>query len=310
MKRLLVQWGSKFGEAEATPIKGGVWRLQLGPEVYILKHRTNRTSVWAEYDLLAWLVANNQPISQLLCTTAQTPWAEYDGGIYVLYRFLQGTPGDQIPGLAEDYAREIGSGLARLHSDLAKYPWELEFSRFNVFQDVAGYAWPTVQGYLGIHFRHRLQEIEQEIGRNLVVPYEALPRQLIHRDFHPGNLIFQEGRLVGILDFERVRIAVRLFDLCYCCTAQLAANFKNPRRREAWPRFVQALLEGYRAVQPLSKTEAFVFLYVVYLIQFLFIAYQLDSGNKGLADLNIAMLFWIKDQHEFLEPLIEKAVQG
>ena len=47
---------------------GIVWRVQLGDDVYILKRRTDRASVWAEYDLMSWLKEQGQPVSVLLYT--------------------------------------------------------------------------------------------------------------------------------------------------------------------------------------------------------------------------------------------------
>lgn len=308
MRNLLEHWGPEFGEAEVAPLVDGVWRCQLGSETFILKHRTNRTRVWEEYDLLKWLVDNGQPASLLLCTEEGVPWAEFEGAIYVLYPYLEGTPGNQLAPFSESQAEEMGSALARLHGALAAYGASEAFPSFDLFHEVAGYAWPTVQGYSTMKFHHRLHDLEQAISRQLVNPYEALPRQLIHRDFHPGNLIFGHGQLAGILDFDRVRMGIRLFDLCYLSTAVLSDGFSDPKGRKDWSGFVQALINGYKSVQPLQKTEAYAFLYIIYLIQFLFVAYHLDAGNTDLADLNIAMLLWINDQHDYLESLIEKAV--
>lgn len=307
MKHILEQWDLKLMEADITPIQGGVWQIRLGEELYVLKHRSNRTRVLEEYALMSRLIALGQPISQLLYTKKDVPWAEYEGAIYVLYPYVEGMAGDQLDLWNESAAKKMGASLARLHSDLASYEAPESFPSFDLFQEVSSYAWPIVQGYLAKDFRYRLQELEQEISRHLVNPYEALPRQLIHRDFHPGNLIFKEGELAAILDFNLVRLGIRLFDLCYLCTAVLSSSFSDLRKREMWPSFVQAFVFGYSQVQPLTKTEGYSFLYVTYLIQILFIAYFLDAGNSELADLNIALLFWIKDQHEYLEPLIEKA---
>lgn len=310
MKQLLQCWGPEFKEAQAIPLRGGVWRVACGPGEYVLKHRSNRTRVWEEYDLMGWLVAHKLPVSQLKYTTAGTPWAEYNGRFYVLYPYLPGTSGDQLEILTVPYGLEIGRGLAQLHLNLADYRSVQLFPKFNLFQEVASFAWPTIRGYMGSRFRHSLQDIERGISSNLVNPYQTLPRQLIHRDFHPGNLIFQAGSLVGILDFDRVRVGIRLFDLCYLTTGALSLIFENVRLRENWAGFVQALISGYSSVQPLSHAEGFSFLYIVYLIQFLFAAYHLDTGNTDLTDRNIAMLLWLNEQHEFLKPLIEKSAAG
>jgi Ser/Thr protein kinase RdoA (MazF antagonist) len=310
VKNVLGQWGQEFVEAKLAPLVDGVWRCELDRDIYILKRRTNRTRVWEEYDLLQWLKDSGQPISLLLRTQEGVPWAEAPGGFYILYPYLQGTPGNELGVFSGEHAGEMGRGLARLHQALAAYQASDVFPGFDLFHDVASYAWKTVRGYSGMKFHHRLHHLQADISEQLVNPYEALPRQLIHRDFHPGNLIFVQGQLGGILDFDRVRIGIRLFDLCYLSTAVLSSGFSDPRKREDWVDFVQALLEAYGTVQPLEKTEGHAFLYIIYLIQLLFTAYHLDNGNSTLADLNLAMLFWIYDQHDYLRPRLEKSAAG
>lgn len=310
MKDLLGQWNLQSEAATITTVVSGVCRVELDQDVYILKHRPNRTRVWEEYDLLNWLAKLEQPISQLLYTQEGVPWAEHEGSIYVLYPYLEGTSGDALDTFDEARGKSIGEGLARLHQALAAYDGSEAFPVFDLFGEVASYAWPAVQGYSAEKFRHRLQSVEQAISRELVNPYEVLPRQLIHRDFHPGNLIFRSTELAGILDFDRVRIGIRLFDLCYLATSVLSLNFSDPAKREGWFGFVKALIGGYISVTPLTKTEGHAFLYIIYLIQFLFTAYQLDSGNTDLADFNIAMLLWINDQHDYFEALIIKLLVG
>lgn len=309
MRHLLKQWGSEFACAQVTALRGGVWQVELAEKMYILKHRSNRTRVWAEYDLMNWLILHKQPISQLIHTKEQVPWAEYENRMYVLYPYLAGTSGDELV-LDNAYAWKIGAGIASLHVDLATYEAAENFPVFDVFKEVASFAWPTVQGYLGGKFRNRLHDLEQGMSRNFINPYESLPRQLIHRDLHPGNLIFNDGNLMGILDFDRVRIGVRLFDLCYFASAVLSQDFATSQNKTGWFSFVQALIDGYISVQPLTPAEGISFLYIVYLIQILFVAHHLDEGNTKLADLDLAMLLWINDQHDFLEPLITKAVAG
>lgn len=309
MKELLTKWGPQFEQAEVSPLGDAVWRVQLGRENYVLKHRATRTRVWEEYNLLNWLTKNGQPISPLLHTEGDVPWAEYQGGIYVLYRFVDGTPGSELDLYDEDLATEVGSALARLHRELASYEGSEAFPSFDLFQEVAGFAWPEVQAYAAVKFRQRLHDLRQTLEEQLNT-YEVLPRQLIHRDFHPGNIVFGQGKLVGILDFDRVRIGVRLFDLCYLATAVLSSGFSDPKRRAEWPGFVQALVKGYQSVQPLTRTESCAFLHIIYLIQLLFIGHFLDNGSNGLADLNLAMLLWINDQHDFLQTLVEKSAAG
>lgn len=308
MKELLAKWGSKFGRADTQPLVDGVWRCCLGDEAYILKRRSNRTRALEEYDLLKWLSEHDQPVSLLLHTKEGVPWAEYQGSFFVLYPYLPGIPGDTLVTRSHSWASEAGSTLARLHRCLADYDAHTGFPGFDLFHEVSTYAWPVAQSYSSEKLHHRLHELGQTISEQLVNPYEALPRQLIHRDFHPGNLVFRDEEVAGILDFDRVRIGIRVFDLCYLATSVLSSTFSDLGRREEWPSFVQELIRGYAREMPLGKTEGHVFLYITYLIQLLFVAYHLDAGDTKRADVDLAILFWLYDQQEYLQPLIDKTV--
>jgi homoserine kinase type II len=52
--------------------------------------------------------------------------------------------------------------------------------------------------------------------------YNELPQLAIHSDYHPGNLKFRKGSVVGLFDFDWSKIDVRCFDVAlamtYACT--------------------------------------------------------------------------------------------
>ena len=43
--------------------------------------------------------------------------------------------------------------------------------------------------------------------------YNRMPRLAIHGDYHPGNLIFRDGHVSGLLDFDWAHMDVRCFDV-------------------------------------------------------------------------------------------------
>ena len=53
--------------------------------------------------------------------------------------------------------------------------------------------------------------------------YTMMPHVVIHGDYHPGNLKFQDGKVVGVFDFDWAKIDARCFDVClavnYFCTS-------------------------------------------------------------------------------------------
>lgn len=53
--------------------------------------------------------------------------------------------------------------------------------------------------------------------------YNAMPRLVVHGDYHPGNLKFKDGKVAGVFDFGWSKIDARCFDvglaILYFCTS-------------------------------------------------------------------------------------------
>lgn len=65
--------------------------------------------------------------------------------------------------------------------------------------------------------------------------YEDLPKHMIHRDFHPGNVLFKDDRLSGIVDFELTVKGIRIFDPCYLATSILVSCIDDKKKLDQWP---------------------------------------------------------------------------
>jgi Ser/Thr protein kinase RdoA (MazF antagonist) len=106
-----------------------------------------------------------------------------------------------------------------------------------------------------------LRTIEVADARRLGVPLRpnrrgcsGLPVQVIHRDFHAGNVLFSGGHVSGYLDFDHVEIGPRVLDLCYAATSLLALMLTG-HSAPSWPARWRALVEGYVAIVDLSALE-------------------------------------------------------
>jgi len=71
------------------------------------------------------------------------------------------------------------------------------------------------------HLKNILGLIEN--SRVTVADASHMPLCAIHCDFHPGNLKYENNRVVGIFDFDWSKIDLRLFDVCmavdYFCSS-------------------------------------------------------------------------------------------
>ena len=65
-------------------------------------------------------------------------------------------------------------------------------------------------------FRHRSWLVDRAAALADVLSrpiYDALPHLAVHGDFHPGNLKFRDGRVVGLFDFDWAKVDARCFDV-------------------------------------------------------------------------------------------------
>lgn len=72
--------------------------------------------------------------------------------------------------------------------------------------------------------------------------------QLIHRDFHAGNVLFDAGSVSGYLDFDHLEIGPRLIDPVYASGSLLARLLEAAPDRAVtiWLRLWQQLVAGWR----------------------------------------------------------------
>lgn len=86
----------------------------------------------------------------------------------------------------------------------------------------------------------------------LAGPYRALPRQMAHCDFGPGNALIDDGRVVAVLDFEFAQPEVRAIDVA----APLVHVMRLWERETAAALTMAAVFcRGFRRAATLSDAE-------------------------------------------------------
>ncbi len=66
------------------------------------------------------------------------------------------------------------------------------------------------------YYTYKLKEIFSVIDVNNISKEDVaqMVRCPIHCDYHPGNLKFEDGKVVGLFDFDWAKLDLRLFDVC------------------------------------------------------------------------------------------------
>lgn len=134
----------------------------------------------------------------------------------------------------------------------------------------------------------------EEYIRDFGTIYEKLPKQLIHRDPNPCNILFSGGEVNGFIDFDLSERNVRLWDPCYCATGILSEQRDAKNAYDKFPEILENILRGYDSLNPLTVEEKRAVYYVVCSIQMICVAY-FESINeyKDLAKINREMLQYV-----------------
>ncbi len=295
LKAVLQHWQldlplADIQDLDRTKTSSHVW--QVGPD-YILK-------AGAKAELL-----RNLAVAQALQNqgfSAAVPLAGQDGRIFFEDRLffslsprLKGQPLAAPARLDTSMASKYGLALGRLHlalqeAQLAKLPDENALDK-SIRQALASQA-PSFWGLTG------------NLKNSLLAQLDQLPRQLIHRDPNPGNILFNNHEVSGFIDFDLSQVYTRLWDPCYLATAIFSEA--DDGAYSVWPDLLASILAGYAKVNSFSRAEKEAVFSVVLSIQLVCLAYFTSQPDQQeLARKNSQIMQYILAE----EAAIKRVVQ-
>lgn len=294
---VLAQWGLT-GELEIEEeYEGHVWTVN---EDYILKMTQSGEEIKNNLLVASLLSEVGIAAQKVVETVSKERYVQVNEDYYVLLTKLKGhVLVDYYEGDYVSRAFYLGQCLASLHEKLKQIEVNYELWDNKMEDELSGWVKEEILHYLN-HCSLPQQQQEQfkliksKFEMNFHELYVRLPRQVIHRDFHGGNLIFQDERLVGYIDFDLSQINARLFDVCYLCTAALVGVFNEPEKRDKWFHFLQAVIKGYESQTSLTSEEHQSVKYMMIAIELIMIAYFAKAGNQEVANANVQMVNWIE----------------
>lgn len=230
---------------------------------YVLKvaHPSDTVElVSMQSDAMAWVARQGLPVPGVIASAGGTRHPVAYGRIVRLLDWVPGTPG-MLP-------REGGEALARLAVALSDFDAPAAHRTF---------AWDVRQLNLLVAER-RPAFTDVVFERMDALAVDALPRQVIHHDFHPGNVLVDESSIVGILDFGDMLYGARVADVAVSLAYLL---------REQGDPWVDArsFLAGYESVTPLEEREhaAIPTLVAARLVQRIIIPSLLEPDRADIA---------------------------
>jgi len=219
-----------------------------------------------------------------------------DGAEYVRegeqYFFLtRRLVGKQMTANTLEKARFVGEIIGKL--DLALQDAELCLNDGNMSEQVICKALPKVKELLELS-----ESFVKKFSDEFAVLYKQLPRQIIHRDPNPGNIICSENDY-GFLDFELSQREVRIFDPCYAATAVLSEHFEM--LKEQWIPLYQNMMLGYDSTACLTAEEQRAIPYVIIANQLICTAWFAGIEKYAhIFEVNKKMTKWLIERFEEL----------
>jgi Ser/Thr protein kinase RdoA (MazF antagonist) len=193
-----------FGVRMTAPLGGRLnlhWLVESRSEQRVLRRwAASRESVDYEVRLVALLAARGWPVAPVV----EGP-VEMAGHFWSLARFLPGHPAALHGPAVEQRAR--GRLLAQLHADLIALDLPKQRPGWRRCEEVLTDL--VLDDILNLNERTQEEEVrilrwhlERARERVAGIPLGSRPGMVIHADFTHWNLLFDQGRLSGLLDFE------------------------------------------------------------------------------------------------------------
>jgi len=209
------------------------------------------------------LAAESFPVTCLLAARNENSTVlQLDHHIYELFKFVTGTRYDG----SKEATIDAGRKLAEFHRHLSNFAYESALGGLKgCFHDSS-----TVRRHLktlGSDRSNRNKKLRATAEALMTLynessvsvnesGFDSWTHQVVHGDWHPGNMLFSKQKLAAVLDFDSVRIAPPLTDLA---NGMLQFSIIGGRPNPAdWPDFFDQdklvqFLSGYREVIKLNK---------------------------------------------------------
>jgi len=225
---------------------------------FLLKRKNKRKNILARiafaHAVQTHLLKNGFPVSTLVAIPGQDETVlELNKYVYECFKFVTGVRYD---GSAEATA-DVGRQLANFHRQLTGFIWAGELpkgsfhgsSRVRKCLKTARSKKGAAETGLSAIAESLMTLYNESSVRVNSLGFDSWAEQLVHGDWHPGNMLFSGSKLIAVLDFDSVRIAPPITDLA---NGMLQFSIVGGRPNPAdWPAYFDqdkmiGFIRGYR----------------------------------------------------------------
>ncbi|QOV90323.1 phosphotransferase [Humisphaera borealis] len=215
------------------------------------------------HSLQLYLASKQFPLPHLIGTKKDNnSMLQWRNGVYELFEYIPGQPYPQTLEATFDSGRVL-SLYHKLLMDF-RSEWQPVGGSYHaapsveqglraipqVIRDTGTDIGPLVQ-YLLDSYRHAAQQVES-------FGLSTWPKQIVHADWHPGNMLFRDNHVVAVIDYDSSRLLPRIID---AANGGLQFSILGGDEDVAkWPEYLdesrfKRFFRGYDEVSLMSEAE-------------------------------------------------------
>ena len=283
---ILVNWDIK--NAEVKQIYDSAW--QVGDE-YVLKVYDNPTRLERNIKIITILYDLGIPVGRLIANKNNAIYSKDEHNYYILTEKLKGSNIVSTREL-DKLSNKMGKIIADLHNAFLQCEKQDDFWEKSLLSEMKGWIRDTFSKNEWVMVDKSLYD---DTLLNLEKLYGTLPVQLIHRDVHFGNFLFDKGNFSGYIDFDLSQRNIRIFDLCYFVLGLLSEEETIVITEEKWFDILKNVFRGYDEVNKLLPQEIQAVPYVMKSIELLFAAWFLKQDDMKCSENAVKIFNFIND---------------
>ncbi len=225
------------------------------------------------HDVQTHLVNKNFPLASLVPTRSENNTIlNLDNHVYEFFKFVRGVRYDGSP----EATTQAGRKLAKFHLCLADFPLRDEPERISFHDSSAvrrhiktiGAGKKTSPKKQSLTTAEVLLDLYNDSSiRVNKLGFVSWRQQVVHGDWHPGNMLFSAHKFAAVLDFDAVKVAPPVTDLANgMLQFSIVASHKPPGQTGGksdpadWPDYFDEerllqFLNGYRELARLDKKK-------------------------------------------------------
>ena len=246
---------------------------------YVLKAYDNVDALIKNAGIMKLLRSMGIPTAEIIDLENGDGYAHDGNRYYILTRKL---PGSNVTDIRDKkLAGKMGEAIGRLQLALQKCDNQLACREGSLLQEINGWVREELvkNGWKWV-----AEEEFCQAAATLESVYDELPRQIIHRDVHFGNFLFDKGEFSGYIDFDLTQKNIRIFDICYFLSGLLTEDGGYGLNLAEWLDTVKAVMSGYGRFIILTDAEKNAMPCVMECIELLFVSYFAGIGDLRCAE--------------------------